>query len=1028
MAAALCVGLLLAAGLAVVVLTRRPHTPPANPNVKPTTPNPEVPPDIAAKGPGTKTARVQFADRTDPSRAAGMIEWASLEPVSQVEKLLTEPRGYIYLRDGGLVIVSSKSGKLNTTPKSEEPQSGRFEGGVTLKLFPVGVDSKTEQPTLTATSDSLDFDIPSASMAATGKFTLRSTMVDIDGSGMRLIVNQIEEGIERFEVAHVDEVVFRPDAKDPLAGKTSATPTQPGEAAAKPQPKGPDRLRTYRTVIDGAVKLTQTGRTMTADRVEAWAHLVNNRIPEGAIGRLGPETAATPEKKPGTPVATAAANAPDPTVHGKWTGRMVVTPVTDTGDNAQPREFGENKIALRLLAGTEPVKVIDDAFKGTMTAARIDFGATTRELTLGSTPAMPVTITTESAGTMNGAGGTVNLGTGRVKLDGPGKINPAASALAKAAPPPAASAKPAEPAATELCFQQSLTLEFATVGDFITRDARKATIKGGFSATSGEVKASADEAVVDFNPAVEGKNTIKELRLKGNAVASAPAAKAAAAVAGSVPAKPAATAVDTRDTLKGQQMTFKFEPDAATGREQPTSVEVTGNAEATAGGVGESGLNLKARTITAKLKDEKGQIAVVSAEANEEVHVSDNTAGGPSTFAASAHKLTVDPATGIAHLYGSNTSGVTVSRDGAVMIGNHLRLTQSTGEVFVEGPGTVSSLKDDTEKHGESTSTIATWTKSMTFNNNNGVAVCEGDASATMTVGDSERRTLQASTVTLNFTPAPKPGEKKDTQRELISAEAKGELGVDGNPPRPATLEERKFSMIGGEQKLEQLIYLEGYRILADQTKRSLDVPVAGKLLVDDRTPEPAKPSPAPAPPAAPGASTPINPLGGFTSSKGTSLFTWTGSLNLDLNKGEAVLTRDVQLTHQPLALPNQPAPPQTTLDCDKLTAFLKTAAPSATAPAAPPSLAKLDATLERVEAVGNIVTKSEGKQLTANSLVYDTVRQFIEAAGKDGTDNPLATFLDPARPAPLRARKFTWDQKNGEIRIIEPAPTTIGQ
>jgi hypothetical protein len=355
------------------------------------------------------------------------------------------------------------------------------------------------------------------------------------------------------------------------------------------------------------------------------------------------------------------------------------------------------------------------------------------------------------------------------------------------------------------------------------------------------------------------------------------------------------------------------------------------------------------------------------------------------------------------------------------MTGGHLHLTQAAGEVAANGPGTISFIKEgDPAKHEETTYALASWSKSMTFNNTTGTAVCVGDASATMTIGDTQRNTLQASTVNLNFTPAPKPGEKA-TQRELISAEAVGELGIDGKPPRPATLERRVFTASGGEQKLQQLIYLEGSRITADQLKRTLDVPVAGKLLVDDRTPEATKPEASPAPA---GASASTSPLGGFTSSKGTSLFTWAGSLHLSMIDGKAELKRDVSLIHQPLAVPGQPAPTQTTLDCDQLTAFLKTS--TATAPSAP--MANLDATLERVEATGNVIVKSAGNQVTAYSLEYDTVKQVMEAAGKDGTDQLLATFLDPSRPAPLRARRFIWNQRTGEFRIIEPAPTTIGQ
>ncbi|HZW05595.1 MAG TPA: hypothetical protein VFF65_00615, partial [Phycisphaerales bacterium] len=481
LAAALVVGLLLAAGMAVVVLMRPSPAPtPQGTRPPPGGSGPEVPPDIVDRGVSTRTAKVQFADRNDPGRAAGMIEWASLEPVSQVEKLLTEPRGYVYLRDGGLIVVSSRSGRLNTAPKVEEPQSGRFEGGVTLKLYPAGADPKTDQPSLTATSDTLDFDMPSASIATTGPFNVVSTSFDIDGRGMRLIVNQVEEGVERFEVAHVTKVLFRPDAKDPFAPKDGAART-PG---AKPAAKGPDRLRTYRAVIDGAVKLTQAGRVMSAERVEAWAHLVNNRFPQGAIGRFGPDPI------PAAPGAVAPAEKPDAAarsaITGEWTGRLVVTPVNDNGENAQPKEFGDNKLALRLHAGQTPVTVHDESFKGRMTAARVDFGATSRDLTLASTPSMPVEIDVDGTGKLVGKGAAVNLGTGKVDLTGGGTLTPAPAALARATdstpeanPAPASKPPSLTAAPTTLHFNNTLALQFATAGNFITPDLRSANITGG---------------------------------------------------------------------------------------------------------------------------------------------------------------------------------------------------------------------------------------------------------------------------------------------------------------------------------------------------------------------------------------------------------------------------------------------------------------------------------------------------------------------------------------------------------------------
>ncbi|MBY0396194.1 MAG: hypothetical protein K2X91_06960, partial [Thermoleophilia bacterium] len=376
LAAALAVALLLAAGLSVVVFTRR-HAPRPTPPADETARR-EVPPDIAETGMQTERARVQFADKQDPGRAAGMIEWARLEPISQMEKRLTEPRGYVYMRDGGLVVVSSRTGRLNTMPKSQEPQSGRFEGGVTLQLFPAGTDPKADPPTLTAKSDSLDFDLPSASASTAGHFTVNSTSIDIDGSGMRLVANQVEEGIERFEVAHVNSVVIRPDARDPVQSK-GLTGTQPARATPG-SVRGPDHRRTYRAVIDGAVRIAQAGRVMTAERAEAWAHLLNNRLEPGAIGRFGPDPSLTgscpdtgdpnnavlsappaatvAEKNPAPPAPPMPPSPADSTITATWTGRMVVTPVAGTGEGAQPPELDGNKVGLRLHAGgaQQPVR------------------------------------------------------------------------------------------------------------------------------------------------------------------------------------------------------------------------------------------------------------------------------------------------------------------------------------------------------------------------------------------------------------------------------------------------------------------------------------------------------------------------------------------------------------------------------------------------------------------------------------------------------------------------------------------------
>ena len=74
-----------------------------------------------------------LADRDDPTRVAGVIEADRLDPVGSGERLLTNPRAWLYMDNNRAVRVTADRARL-LMPVNETPESGTLAGSVRVTM------------------------------------------------------------------------------------------------------------------------------------------------------------------------------------------------------------------------------------------------------------------------------------------------------------------------------------------------------------------------------------------------------------------------------------------------------------------------------------------------------------------------------------------------------------------------------------------------------------------------------------------------------------------------------------------------------------------------------------------------------------------------------------------------------------------------------------------------------------------------------------------------------------------------------
>lgn len=1035
----------------VAALRPQPAPEPKRVNVDLPAATPTTAPDLGQVGLVAGAAVVQFIDKKDPNRVAGVLEWRGLEPADVNTARVLEPKGYLYDAAGRLIVVSADRGTLITPSQQTRPESGTFQGNVVLRMYPAGTPASRSaggaasagqsaggqsaggsvqvpevEPILVARTDALWFDLTLGEVSTQEKFIVRSQQLDMDGRGMRLIVNEMEKGPELFEVASVTRLQVKPGAGGAGgAGTNAAAERQAGAGVNSSgrtskdggsQATGDGRSRVYRAVMEDDVVFAQASRQLTASRVEVFVMLIDGALPENAVASFADAGSAESEKAgaargEGGKESAVSQGVGNEVIDVRWAGRLTVKPIA-----AMPVEFAKASAALRLLGGTAgPVRVEDTNLRLAGAAPQVDYDATAGFLAMRGTQPQPAMASSPRVGVVRARGIELLPQKREAVLLGPGTLNAADSD-------------------TVLSFPAKLTASFRQTA---SGDVQLAgvTVDGGLGLLSEQFSVSGERAKVVLDE-TSLTPQVTEVELSGRALATATR-------------RPS-------DTLAGDalKMTFATVRDAANGKTErvPDAMEIRGNAQATSGQ-----LKLTAEKITAQLgqevRDGKRQTAVMGASAIGQARATDQQGlvaecdrieFAPPTDAAGA--APVNPRMATTTLYGTPvrvTRVVAADEPGVEVTGERMVIQSPDGEagdvrgeggvmkgtgvvVRINGAGRAASIEAKENAPGRvagraSDQFEATWTRSMQFDNTAGVLEAGGDVVMTMTQRSGgqviERNTAKAESLRAQLRPIDRADASqasdvgKGLEGDVQSVTLRGEQ-------QPANVEHRRFASGGGST--QRLVYLESQQIDFAVAARTVDVPVAGKLLVDQRDSRGVSATTG----KGPALSTPLGEVTG----QGTSLFAWQGNLRMDLNAGQFAMDRSVSLFHRPAgaqtavaASGSSDGPAPTELTCDRLSATLR--APSGLTGTNVAS----ETSLQAVEATGNVLIREVAgdgptRLLQAHAVSYNAQQRIIEARG---SQEMLVSFADPVR-APVRARALVWNQGSGEVRIIEPAPTTL--
>jgi hypothetical protein len=977
--------------------------PQAGPSVRPVGPQP----DLAG---AMESARLDLLDRSDRTRKIGELVLERTEPSQDRHYRVTRPRASFFLEDGRTVHIQAEQGHLYIPEASGQPESGRISGDVLVRLFDARedgsrIDPEVDVPSGALRTNSLYFDRTLGELSTSDEVLISSALLDAGMHGLMAIVNESRQRLERLETVSDGWARYRPqqlsqqaERAAPPASRPTPAPGTAAKTAAAPRPIAVPVELLYSMTLRDDVVLMQGGRRIATDVMDVWLRLIDGALPPNAIADV--TVAKRTPAAPGEPDATQAppasraggesARAPLPAGdlrHAAARPDAMVRPEIDPAAEEDAIDVTWSGPALIVLAAPTPPPLVQDhvalrltgegdglvAFEDDAAGVRglmpqLDYLATTRRLSFTGPAAESVRVVLEGRAAITAGRIESDLGTGLVDVPGPISI----------VPDEEQADRPFRITASE---RSSFVL--AMREGALTGELEQAMFAGNARLESNDGVATAGFARSEFRTLGGRANNLVRLVLEENAEIR--------------------SARDERTTGNRIDIAFEAVPgtDGGTGRPQPDRATITGGATASQGMQ-----QIESEFLEAQFTSVDGRSSQLeSAVARGSVRFSDPADGLEATADELRYATEVN---GRAVQEVDLTGQVLIVRSVAEAIsrirGTRVRLDGEARTLEVLSRGSFHHQEDGAER------LVANWTRSMWFDDAMGVIRCEGDAEAISTPDPLTRERVAGQRLALQLTPG--GGDESGAgNRELASAEV---IGADREGER-ALFESRRFAADPGTpegRRLEQLVYLEGARIDADNLGGTLDVPSAGRLLLVDHRADEGSSEPTPPPE---GERTPGSGMG-----RGSSLFAWRQSLAFDRTTGLMNMIGGVEGTHRRLEDGDI-----TAITCDRLTART-TPAPPGTGLAGGEGLTLLSA-----HAVGSVHLSTGPErppgepltalqELTADIVEYDAQRGIVEASATEGN---IVTLINPGLAVPTTARALWWDMVRGTIRITQPAP-----
>lgn len=429
--------------------------------------------DITAVG-GTTDARIQIEDKKRPGRIQAELLFSRLDPIGQGVYDVRQPRAWIFQPDGRTIYVRADEGTIKLPSRSDAPESGEFRGEGLVLMFPARepgdsrpIDVEQDTPSLVARFTAASFDTVLLEATSKDRIEIQTPESSASFVGLFVRANQVEE---RIEVARLGPGTFRyrterdkpaaapaePDTDTPAPEPRRPRPPRSAQPLEPTAPEEPARQTLYRTVFTGGVTLNQASREMVSDTLRIWTRLIDNKLPEGALGEVERSATASAATPAHAPTASASATPPMPLraaipalamaqsspatapralfterqadVILTWQGEVNLAPLAN--DPAPPQLSDGNHVFASFTAeaagGESRVTMLDAATGAIGACGQLDYAATTRELALlgADKPGLMdrIDLTVPAAGRVVGPRLTLNLASGIGQVPGAGVL------------------------------------------------------------------------------------------------------------------------------------------------------------------------------------------------------------------------------------------------------------------------------------------------------------------------------------------------------------------------------------------------------------------------------------------------------------------------------------------------------------------------------------------------------------------------------------------------------------------------------
>ncbi|MEM1165208.1 MAG: hypothetical protein AAGI30_02845 [Planctomycetota bacterium] len=960
-----------------------------------------APSSTASGQPGDDDIRsiVEFGEeaiwsRTDPEtgRLEYRLEWSSLEPLRAGRFDVEAPRAFLY-GDGVRAEISAERADLIWPNQSTEPpESGEMRGGVVVRVYEQTVEPGAEaaggDPLVTVETDRMDFETALGELEAEGPIEVRGSGVLFRGRGLTVRISEtrgrLQFGlIDRGEVLRVDPVALR-EADERRRRAAAATASSDGVDDEPGRRDDPPVAAFYEVLVRDGARLAQGNRSVRAEEMLLWVRLLDGRLSSDAIESFtfggfdgepaGGEDGTVVRTAPGSVDPSDSPSADQP-IELVWQGPLEVRPL-DTepaalaSESRGARGTGDHiAVQFRAPAATSPVVVLDEEQNLRLSGQRALYGFRTGRLEVDPLPGEPVRATVGDQVDVVFTELRANLRSGSIRADVAGEITVTGETESD------------EPATIAWERGASVSLERTSTGALSVNSV----------AFAGDVRGKVDGATlagdfaraefVDVDPSDVDRRALKSLRVEGDAELASTERNAGPDGTDEIRAAKA-RAIEIAFDLE-----FPAEP-------RPTRASASGGVEV----VGPEG-SLMARFADVEFtQDEAGDLSVLEVTADEEVvaESADGITLRGTHLVADARRETLELTGAPAELESESANGH------RVVTGERMLMVRETREFIVYGPGEARAIQPDstgTDSTGtDSTGTDAsagvadevsapppvedttdlvydeitlTWSRNLFVNDLQGQADATGDARIFGRRSNAEQHRAFGDRLILRYTPFDESGPER---RELIAVQLEGEPfsrgdegivradpeGTDSAAGRPARVESRFFGPDLAESDEPTLIALQGGEIFTEDETQTLRVPGPGLLLINDqRSPEDEGAGDA-------GATDEVE-------TRGTSVFSWTGSMDVDRLGGRATMREMVRVRH--LA---QQSSVFTVLECERLDARFD--------PGDPQGETSDDAPrLRTIEADGGVYLKHGELEIVADSLFYSEAMGTATAQAAPG-------------------------------------------